>query len=416
MAELKIITENWGKINPQKIEDYLHTGGYTALQKYLKEINPFDHLREIQEIKISGLCGRGGAGFLTGQKIEAVFKEKSAEKYFICNLDESEPGTFKDRMIAENNPQLLLEGIIILSLIVKAQKAFIYLNGNFEKAKELLEKAIADATEKNFLGENILGSKWSLEIEVFQGAGAYICGEETALINSLEGNRGEPKHKPPYPTQSGFLGKPTFINNAETICNIPWIILNGGKAYSQIGSKCSPGTKLYSIGGAVARPGLYEAPTGITIAEAIDLAGGIKKGKEFWFAQIGGASGKLVLEKDLGERLEYSRDCKIPCGSGAILVVDKSVDIHEMLLSWTGFFRRESCGKCVPCREGTFRLFEIAKRLQDGEISERDEKAIQDILFILDNTTYCPLGKFAGVAFKDALENFRDQIFKKEKS
>jgi len=414
MSEL-IITKNWGKIDPQKIEDYLLVEGYVALQKYLKEINPFDHLKEIQEIKISGLCGRGGAGFPTGQKIEAVFREKNEEKYFICNLDESEPGTFKDRMIAENDPHLLLEGIIILSLIIKAKKAYIYLNGNFSKAKEILEKAIEEAKAKNFLGENILGSKSSLEIEIFSGAGAYICGEETALINSIEGNRGEPKYKPPYPTQSGLFGKPTLINNAETICNIPWIILNGGQAFSKICSKNSPGTKLYSIGGAVKNPGLYEAPTGISIQEAIDLAGGVKRGKDFWFAQIGGSSGRLALEKDLNEKLEYTKDAKIPLGSGAILVVDKTVNIHDLLLSWTGFFRRESCGKCVPCREGTFRLYEIAKRLQDGEISERDQQAIQDILFILDNTTYCPLGKFAAVAFRDAMENFKDQIFKKDK-
>jgi len=414
MSEIKIITKNWGKINPQRIEDYLHAGGYKALQKYLKEANPFDHLKEIQELKISGLVGRGGAGFPTGKKIEAVFNEKEKEKYLICNLDESEPGIFKDRLIAENNPHLLIEGMIILALIIKAKKAYIYLNGNFSKAKEILEKAIEDAIEKKFLGENILGSKFSLEIEIFQGAGAYICGEETALINSMEGNRGEPKHRPPYPTQSGLFGKPTLINNAETICNISWIILNGGKKYSEIGSECSPGTKLYSIGGAVARPGLYEAPTGITIAEALDLAGGVDSGKDFWFAQIGGSSGRLITEKDLGEKLEYSRECKIPCGSGAILVVDKSVDIHDLLLSWTGFFRRESCGKCVPCREGTFRLYEIAKRLQDGEISERDEQAIEDILFILDNTTFCPLGKFAAVAFRDAMENFKEEIFKKK--
>lgn len=409
-----IITKNWGQINSQKIEEYLGSGGYLALQKYLKEINPFDHLKEIEEIKISGLVGRGGAGFPTGQKIEAVFKEKSEEKYFICNLDESEPGTFKDRMIAENNPHLLLEGIIILSLIIKAKKAYIYLNGNFSKAKEILEKAIEQAVEKNFLGESILGTKSSLEIEIFSGAGAYICGEETALINSIEDNRGEPKHKPPYPTEKGLFGKPTLINNAETICNMPWIVLNGGEAFARIGSEKSPGTKLYSIGGAVEKRGLYEAPTGITISEALGLAGGVKRGKDFWFAQVGGSAGKLALEKDLSQPLDFCKDSKIPLGSGAILVVDKSVDIHEMLLSWTGFFRRESCGKCVPCREGTFRLWEIAKRLQDGEISERDEKAIEDILFILENTTYCPLGKFSAVAFRDAMENFKEEIFKKK--
>ena len=410
----KIITKDWEKINPQNIEDYLNIGGYQALKKYIKEIDSNDHLKIIEEIKNSGLVGRGGAGFPTGQKIEAVFNEKEKERYLICNLDESEPGTFKDRMLAENNPHLLLEGMIILALIIKAKKAFIYLNGNFFKAKEILEKAISEAEKKNFLGDYILGLNDNLEIEIFSGAGAYVCGEETALINSLEGNRGEPKHRPPYPTQVGLFGKPTLINNAETISNIPWITLNGGEAYSQIGSKVSPGMKLYSIGGAVEKSGLYEAPTGISIFEAIDLAGGVKRGKDFWFAQIGGSAGKLALTKDLEEKLEYSKDSKISLGSGAILVVDKSCDIHDLLMSWTGFFRRESCGKCVPCREGTFRLYEIAKRLQDGEISERDEQAIEDILFTLENSTYCPLGKFSVVAFRDAMENFKEEIFKKK--
>ena len=410
----KIITKDWEKINPQNIEDYLNIGGYQALKKYIKEIDSNDHLKIIEEIKNSGLVGRGGAGFPTGQKIEAVFNEKEKERYLICNLDESEPGTFKDRMLAENNLHLLLEGMIILALIIKAKKAFIYLNGNFFKAKEILEKAISEAEKKNFLGDYILGLNDNLEIEIFSGAGAYVCGEETALINSLEGNRGEPKHRPPYPTQVGLFGKPTLINNAETISNIPWITLNGGEAYSQIGSKVSPGMKLYSIGGAVEKSGLYEAPTGISIFEAIDLAGGVKRGKDFWFAQIGGSAGKLALTKDLEEKLEYSKDSKISLGSGAILVVDKSCDIHDLLMSWTGFFRRESCGKCVPCREGTFRLYEIAKRLQDGEISERDEQAIEDILFTLENSTYCPLGKFSVVAFRDAMENFKEEIFKKK--
>lgn len=398
----KIITRYWGKIDPLKIEDYLNVGGYGALKKFVRKMDAF---QVIEEVKKSGLSGRGGAGFGTGEKLEIVAKNPVGEKYFICNLDESEPGTYKDRAIVDHNPHLLLEGIIISALIVGAKKAYIYLNGRYEKQKEILERAAEQAWRSGFLGEGILGTNYRLELEIFSGAGAYICGEETALINSIEGNRGEPKIRPPYPTEKGLFGKPICINNAETIANIPWIIENGGEEYAKIGAKCSPGSKLYILGGAVRKPGVVEAPTGISIRELIEgLGGGLPRGKEFWFAQVGGASGRLVTQKELDTELTFSKDCPIPLGSGAVLVVDKTVDIHELILSWTDFFRRESCGKCVPCREGTFRLHEIAGRFRDGEISDRDKKALEDILWTLSNTTFCPLGKFAGTAVRDAVE------------
>ncbi len=409
--EIKIITQNWGKIHPQNIEDYVAAGGYQSLRKFVLEMTPSS---AVAEIKLSRLCGRGGAGFPTGLKMEAVQKELAKEKYFICNLDESEPGTYKDRLIVDNDPHLLLEGLIISALIVGAKKAWIYINGNYPKQAHLLEQAVEKVRQKGFVGEKILGSAYNLDIEVFVGAGAYICGEETALIHSIEGYRGEPKVRPPFPTQSGLFGRPTAVNNAETLCNVPWIILHGGEAYSHVGSEKSPGTKMFILDGAVKNIAVVEAPLGVTIRELLEkYGGGMAKGKDFWFAQIGGSSGRLALEKDLDEKLEYDREAKIPLGSGAILVVDKTVDIHEMLLSWTSFFRRESCGKCVPCREGTFRLWEIAKRMQDGEIAERDVAALEDILWALNNTTFCPLGKFAATAFSDALENFTEKMFKK---
>lgn len=423
MKDIKILTKYWGKIDPLKIEDYLSVGGYKALEEF---VFGMDRAGALGEIKKSGLCGRGGAGFSTGTKLEAVSKQigspygvnfaqqnyfskgeitPQGKKYFICNLEESEPGTYKDRLIVDNNPHLLLEGIIISALIISAQKAYIYINGNYEKQKEILERVLIQAKEKKYWGENILGSEYDLEVEIFSGAGAYICGEETALINSIEGNRGEPKSRPPYPTESGLFGKPTAVNNAETTSNIPWIILNGGEKYAKIGSKNSPGTKLFILSGAVKNPGIYEAPTGITIQELIDeYAGGIKKGKDFWFAQIGGACGKLMLTSELNAKMEFGKDCACPLGSGSILVVDKSVNIRELLISWTDFFRRESCGKCVPCREGTFRLWEIAKRFRDGKISDRDKESIKDILWTLERTTFCPLGKFAATAFEDAIK------------
>ena len=303
--ETKIITEFWDKIDPRKIEDYLSVGGYGALSKFVSGMT-----REgvLFEIKKSRLCGRGGAGFPTGEKLEMVKNNPEKEKYLICNLDESEPGNWKDRMLARKNPHQILEGIIIEALIVGARKAFIYLNGNFEQEREILEHAIAEAERKNFIGEEILGSEYSLEVSIFIGAGAYVCGEETALINSMEGNRGEPKVRPPFPTEAGLFGKPTIVNNAETLSNISWIILNGGEKYAKIGSPDSPGTKLFSVSGAVKNPGIYEAPLGNTIREIIENhAGGMKDEKELWFAQLGGASGRLVLTDELDTSLEYKK-------------------------------------------------------------------------------------------------------------
>jgi len=401
---IKIITKYWDVADLKKIKNYESFGGYKALHKFIKDKNSD---KFVNEIKNSSLLGRGGAGFPTSDKLEAVAGSGEKERYFICNLDESEPGTYKDRAIVDNDPHKLIEGIIILSLIIGARKAFIYINGNYGKQEEILENALEEAYKKKYWGEKILKSDYNLEIGIFSGAGAYICGEETALINSIEGSRGEPKMRPPYPTEKGLFGKPTLVNNAETISNISWIVIYGGEEYAKIGSKNSPGTKLFVLGGAVKKPGIYELPLGVTIRELIfEIGGGLAKGKEFWFAQIGGSSGRLIMEKELDAKLEFgNKDFSI--GSGAILVVDKTTNIYDLLLSWTGFFRRESCGKCVPCREGTFRLWEIAKRLQDGEISEADKKAVEDILWTLENTTFCPFGKFAAAAFRDAVEKLK---------
>ncbi len=408
--ELKIITKDWDKLNPLRIEDYIAIGGYQSLEKFISKLKPSEIIAEIKE---SQLAGRGGAGFLMGEKLAQVAEEKGT-KYFICNLDESEPGTYKDRAIVDHNPHLLLEGIILCSLAIGAEKAFIYLNGRYEEQREILAQAIQQARKKYFLGKNIFQSDYKLSIELFSGAGAYICGEETALINSLEGNRGEPKLKPPYPVKAGLFGCPTVINNAETIANIPWIIKNSGEKYKEIGSISSPGSKLFILGGVVKNKGLIEAQTGITLRELIyDFGGGLPSGKEFWFAQLGGSSGRLLLEDELDIKLDFNKKNQYPLGSGSVLVVDKTVDIYDLMLSWASFFRRESCGKCVPCREGTFRLWGIIKRLRDGEISQRDKEAMEDILWTLNNTTFCPLGKFSATAIQDAITKLGKDIFKK---
>jgi NADH-quinone oxidoreductase subunit F len=407
---MNILTRSWDKINPLDINSYIRQRGYEALQKAVREMGPVD---VIKEIKSSGLRGRGGAGFPTGEKWETAAKAKVDEKYFICNLDESEPGTYKDRTIAEKNPHQILEGLLIGAYAIGAKKAHVYINGNYKKQAEILRIAIDQAREKEFLGHGILGSAVDIDVKIFEGAGAYICGEETALINSIEGKRGEPRLKPPFPPIAGLFGKPTIVNNAETLANIPYILRQGAKKYSQIGLRVSPGTKLFVLSGAVKNKGILEAPLGITLQELVFnslYGGGIESGKEFWFAQIGGASGRLVPAGKLDQPLTYG-NCEYPLGSGSILVVDKNADLKDLLLSWAGFFHRESCGKCVPCREGTYRLWEIAKRLKNNDLREKDRENIEDILWTLGNTTFCPLGKFASVAWLDAIRMFSGEIF-----
>jgi len=407
---MQIITRNWDKINPIDINSYTRQRGYEALQKAIREMTPPD---VINEIKASGLRGRGGAGFPTGEKWETAAKTSSEEKYFICNLDESEPGTYKDRTIAEKNPHQIIEGLLVGAYAIGAKKTFIYINGNYKNQAEILKIAVGQAREKEFLGRGIFGSAIDIDVEIFEGAGAYICGEETALLSSIEGKRGEPRLKPPYPPIAGLFGKPTIVNNAETLANIPYIIRHGTKNFSQIGASVSPGTKLFILSGAVKNKGIIEAPLGTTPQELIYnslYGGGLEPGKEFWFAQIGGASGRLVPAGKLDQLLTYT-NCEYPIGSGSILVVDKNADIKDFLLSWAGFFHRESCGKCVPCREGTYRLWEIAKRLKNNDLREKDRENIEDILWTLGNTTFCPLGKFAATAWSDALKMFPDKIF-----
>jgi NADH-quinone oxidoreductase subunit F len=408
---MNIITRSWDKINPLDINSYVRQRGYEALQKVIRCRLPED---VVAEIKVSGLRGRGGAGFPTGEKWEMAARTKEKEKYFVCNLDESEPGTYKDRAIAEKNPHQIIEGLLVGAYAIGAKKAFIYINGNYKKQAEILKIAIDQAREKEFLGKGILGSAIDITVEIFEGAGAYICGEETALLGSIEGNRGEPRLKPPFPPISGLFGKPTIVNNAETLANIPYIVRHGAKEFSQIGSSTSPGTKLFVLSGAVKNKGIIESPLGITAQELIynSLYGnGLETGKEFWFAQIGGASGRLLPAGRMDQLLVYG-DSEYPIGSGSILVVDKNADIKDYLLSWAGFFHRESCGKCVPCREGTYRLWEIAKKIKNNYLCEKDRENIEDILWTLSNTTFCPMGKFAANAWSDAMKMFNKEIFK----
>jgi len=419
---MQVVTKNWSKINPLDINSYIRTGGYDSLRKTIREMTPE---KIIEEIKKSGLRGRGGAGFPTGEKWELAVKPArnathsvaggtlAKERFFICNLDESEPGVYKDRTIAEKNPHQIIEGLLISAYAIGAKKTFIYINGHYQKQAEILEIALSQAREKEFVGKGIMGSAIDIKIEIFEGAGAYVCGEETALINTIEGKRGEPRLKPPYPPVAGLFGKPTVVNNAETLANVPYIIKRGAGAYSQIGSSVSPGTKLFVLEGAVKNRGIFEAPMGTTIQELVfnsTYGGGMASGKELWFVQIGGASGRLAPPAKLDQPLLYGKS-DYPLGCGSILVVDKTANLKDLLFAWADFFHRESCGKCVPCREGTFRLWEIAKRLRNNDLREKDKENVKDILWTLSNTSFCPLGNFAATAWGDAVRMFPDKIF-----
>ncbi len=398
---MKILTENWIVERSLNFQDYLKVGGYESLKKVLKKNKPTEIIKELRK---SNLQGRGGAGFSISSKWEAVVNKKEKQKYFICNLDESEPGNFKDRSLAEKNPHQILEGIIIGSFAVGASKAFLYINGIFKEAGQKIEQAIQDCYQNNLLGKNILSSEFNLKLEVFYGAGAYVCGEESALINSLEGKRGEPQLKPPYPSDYGLFGKPTVVNNAETLANVAWIIKNGGEKFAKIGKPDSPGTKLFSIDGVVNRPGLYELPMNNNIEQLIQVAGGVKSGFELQMVQIGGSSGRIVPRNLMTEIPSYSREAEIPVGSGSVLAISNVDDLKKVLLSWINFFQRESCGKCVPCREGTFRLKGIIERLNNGNFDQNDKHDLFKLIWILDNTTFCPLGKFSVVALKDVIK------------
>ncbi len=397
----KIITKNWDKIEPFSIDSYLKKSGYHALKKVLREFKPQEAIKAVAD---SRLRGRGGAGFPTGKKWQITAEQDSPEKYFICNLDESEPGTFKDRMIAEKNPHQLIEGILIGCYAVGARKAFIYLNGSFYQVRQILKTAIEQAYRKNILGKNILGAAFDVDLEIFNGAGAYICGEETALLNSMEGKRGEPRLKSVFPCERGLFCRPTAINNAETLANIPWIINKGYQKFKELGAKDSPGTKLFSVDGCIKNPGLYEAPIGSSLKEVLfECAGGLKTGTELLFVQVGGSSGRIITAPFLDEVPSYSKKAKIPLGQGSILAVDKFQDVKKLIQGWVNFFQRESCGKCVPCREGLFRLKAIIERLNSGDFNKNDREDMKKIIWTLDNTTFCPLGKFSVTALKDVI-------------
>ena len=405
----RIVLDNCGKINPEDIEEYIGTGGYQALGTILKEKTPEE---VIQIMKNSGLRGRGGAGFPTGLKWSFAAQEKESPKYVICNADEGEPGTFKDRLIMEGDPHRVLEGMAICGYTIGANTGYIYIRGEYQLSIQRLEKAIKDAEKIGLLGKNIFGTNFDFEVKIKIGAGSYVCGEETSLLNSMEGLRGEPRLKPPFPAKSGFLSKPTNVNNVETLANIAPIVLNGAEWFKRFGTVDSPGTKVYTILGHVNRPGLIEVPMGITLREIIyDYAGGISSG-EFKMAQIGGTAGDILSAELLDVPLDYKslQEVGHNLGSGAILIMNDSVSVVDFLKCCMKFFVHESCGRCSVCRIGTKQIYESFNRLEKKEAYFDELKNIKELAENLNLVSFCPLGQSIASPVLSALKYFKAEL------
>lgn len=405
----KVLLKNIDKPEAFRIENYIKNGGYVALPTALK-IRP-DNL--IQMVKDSGLRGRGGAGFSTGLKWSFIPKDPTIPKYLCCNADEGEPGTFKDRGIMDNDPHLLIEGMIISSYAIGASNAYIYIRGEFVFGAKRLEVAIKEAYAKGFLGKNIMGSGFSLDMYIHRGFGAYICGEETALLESIEGLRGQPRRKPPFPALAGLYGKPTVINNVETLACIPAIIEKGPKWFVSIGPEKSPGPKIFCVSGHVKKPGLYELPMGTTIKELVfGHCGGMSSSKGLKAVIPGGVSAPMLTARDLDTRLDFdSLAAKgSMLGSGAVIVMDESTCMVKTAFIINRFFSHESCGKCTPCRDGTPWLTNILKRLEYGEGRPGDVELLESVCTNIFGRTFCPLGDGAVMALRGALKNFREEF------
>jgi NADH-quinone oxidoreductase subunit F len=360
----------------------------------------------VNEIKSSGLVGRGGAAFPTGIKWEGAAKAPGTEKYVICNADESEPGTFKDRILLIDDPHRTIEGMCIAAYAIGARKGYLYIRAEYPYIFPILENALHEAREANLLGENILGSGFSFDVEVRVGAGAYICGEETALFESIEGKRGFPRVKPPFPTTHGLFGKPTVINNVETLCNVPLIISQGAAEYRTIGTEKSPGPKLFCVSGDVAGPGLYEVPFSITLRELLDMAGGVASKRGLQSVLFGGAAGAFATSEHLDVKMTFEdlRAAGLPLGSGVVMVFDETRDMRDVCKRLGHFFAHESCGKCYPCQMGTQRQMEILDRIAAGRVIEGDLIRLQDVGWTMTDASLCGLGQTAASAVLSAIK------------
>ena len=405
----KVVLANCGIIDPEEIEEYIAAGGYEALGKALAEMSPDE---VIEEIKRSGLRGRGGAGFPTGVKWELVRKAPGSEKYVICNADEGDPGAFMDRAILEGDPHAVLEGMAIAAYAVGAKRGYIYVRAEYPLAIQRLKRAISQAREYGLLGDDIFESGFSFDVELRMGAGAFVCGEETALIASIEGRRGEPRPRPPYPAQSGLWGKPTLINNVETFANVRHIILKGADWFSSLGTQTSKGTKVFALAGQVRNTGLVEVPMGITLRELIfEVGGGVPKGQKFKAVQIGGPSGGCLPEELLDVPVDYEslREHGAIMGSGGVIVLDDSACMVNVAKFFLQFTADESCGKCTPCRVGTQMMLEILNRITEGEGTEEDLARLEELAQLVKSASLCGLGQTAPNPVLSTLRYFRDE-------
>ncbi|HHU07844.1 MAG TPA: NADH-quinone oxidoreductase subunit F [Clostridiaceae bacterium] len=395
--EMRIVLRNYGKIDPFKLDDYLAVGGYDSL----KAAREMDRFELIEEVRAANLRGRGGAGFNCGAKWSFAYQTEADQKYVVCNADEGEPGTYKDRLIMEGDPHSLLEGMAICGYAIGANKGYIYCRGEYPQAVNILKQAIAQAEEQGLLED--------FSIEVRQGAGAYVCGEETALIESLEGKRGEPRIKPPYPPISGLWGKPTIVNNVETFANIPAILENGAAWFANIGTPFYPGTKIVTLTGDVVNKTFFEVPTDTTIREIIyDFGGGIKDGKEFKAVQIGGTSGAFIPAANLDSIIGFDHLVSIGAclGSGAVFVLDETRDLVDIAVQIAKFFSHESCGKCSPCREGTVRLQDLLDKINNNQGVAADLPLLNKLGKVMSYSCFCGLGQAAPIPMLTTLEHF----------
>ena len=407
--QTRIALRHCGVIDPEDLNDYLAADGYKALEKALKTMTPED---VIGEIKTSGLAGRGGAGFPTWFKWNAARNAAGDEKYLICNADEGDPGAFMDRAVIESDPHQLIEGMLIAAYAIGAKEAFVYVRAEYPLAIVRLEKAIKDATEKGYLGEHILGTDFSCRLRIKAGAGAFVCGEETALIESLEGSRGMPRLKPPFPAEKGYENKPSNINNVETFANVSWIILNGGQAFAAMGTETSKGTKVFALTGKIRRGGLVEIPMGLTLRDVIfDIGGGIRGGKRFKAVQLGGPSGGCIPEALLDTVIDYKALSATGAimGSGGMVVMDETTCMVNMARFFLDFTTKESCGKCVHCRIGTKRMFEILTRITEGEGRPGDIELLEELCEAIRSGALCGLGQTAPNPVLTTIKYFRDE-------
>ena len=404
----RIVLQNCGRIDPLSIEDYEASGGYQALRKALT-LSPEEI---INEVKISGLRGRGGAGFPTGLKWSFAASAKSDEKYIICNADEGDPGAFMDRSVLEVDPHRVLEGMIIGAYAIGASKGYIYCRAEYPLAIEHLKVALASAREKNYLGKNILGTDFSFELSIKAGAGAFVCGEETALMQSIEGKRGMPTIRPPYPAESGLWGKPTNINNVETWANIPWIIKNGGEAFKGIGTEKSSGTKVFALAGKIAGSGLIEVPMGISLRDIIyKVGGGMKTEKPFKAVQLGGPSGGCIPDYLLDTPVDYDSITATGAimGSGGMVVMDSGTCMVDVARYFLNFTQNESCGKCTFCRIGTRRMLEILNRITEGKGELEDLDRLEELAISITKGSLCGLGQTAPDPVLTTLRYFKNE-------